>query len=38
LATAVHICVADKGDYYAIEPGVQQVPGMEFSVPVPGAA
>jgi hypothetical protein len=38
LQTAVHICVADKGDYYAIEPGVPQAPGVEFSVPVPGSA
>jgi hypothetical protein len=37
LETAVHICVAYKGDYYAIEPDVPQVPGVEFSVPVPGA-
>lgn|GEM_PF-125123 len=35
LQTAVHICVADKGDYYAIEPGVPQEASAEFSVPVP---
>lgn len=35
LQTAVHIGVADKGDYYAIEPGMEQVPGVEFSLPVP---
>lgn len=37
LTTAVHIFVADKGAYYAIEPGVPQVPDGRFSIPLPGA-
>lgn len=37
LKTAVHIFVADKGAYYAIEPGVPQVQDGRFSVALPDA-
>ena len=37
LTTAAHIFVADKGAYYQIEPGVPQLSGGVFSVPLPGA-
>lgn len=35
LASACHIFVADKGDYYRIDDGLPQSPGGRFSVPIP---
>jgi hypothetical protein len=35
LSIAHHIFVADKGDYYEIEPGVPQSPAGSFSVAIP---
>jgi hypothetical protein len=36
LDSACHIFVADKGDYYAIEDGLPQHAGDDFSVAIPG--
>ncbi len=35
LRIACHIFVADKGDYYEIEPGAPQIRDGRFSVPFP---
>ncbi|MBS0377571.1 MAG: GFA family protein [Proteobacteria bacterium] len=37
LKIVCHIHAADKGAYYDIEAGAMQVPGGEFSVPIPAA-
>lgn len=35
LRIAAHIFVADRGGYYTLEPGVPQVAGGDFSLPLP---
>jgi hypothetical protein len=37
LKLACHIFVADKGAYYELEPGVPQLQGGEFTLPIPAA-